>query len=63
MALHNESFALRPVLEDIVAEVAPLANKNGTSIETRFGTGMLYTIATQVITSMLLLTVIDVNFR
>lgn len=32
------------------------------TLETRFGTGMLYTIATQVITSMLLLTVIDVNF-
>ena len=33
------------------------------TLETRFGTGMLYTIASQVITSMLLLTVIDFNLQ
>jgi len=32
------------------------------TLETRFGVGMMYTIASQVITSMLLLTVIEVNF-
>ena len=32
------------------------------TLETRFGAGMMYTIASQIITSMLLLTVIDVNF-
>ncbi len=32
------------------------------TLETRFGNGLLYTIVSQVITSMLLLTVIDVNF-
>ncbi|GAG05966.1 unnamed protein product, partial [marine sediment metagenome] len=32
------------------------------TLDARFGTGMLFTIVSQVITSMLLLTVVNVSF-